>query len=161
MLNRGYAYTTIISSKYRGRTLVSHLASLYPHSTLQVWQQNLERGVVASKMDVWGQDASWLMNLEEKVNELIMKQFEVWKYFMSNTHEFGVTQQFVCHTFENCLYIHILKQVVGTAESIRQLRRTAVYDRASDVVAILHDSRSQSCLVQKGACQGNPVGFPW
>ncbi len=33
MLNRGYAYTTIISSKYHGQTLLSHLASLYPHST--------------------------------------------------------------------------------------------------------------------------------
>src|SRR5437763_12355672 len=41
MLNRGYAYTTIISSKYHGGTLVSHLASLYPHSTPQAWQQNL------------------------------------------------------------------------------------------------------------------------
>jgi 23S rRNA pseudouridine1911/1915/1917 synthase len=41
MLNRGYAYTTIISSKYQGRTLLSHLASLYTHSTLQAWQQKL------------------------------------------------------------------------------------------------------------------------
>src|SRR5271155_1388186 len=41
MLNRGYAYTTIISSKDHGRTLLSHLASLYPHSTPQSWQQNL------------------------------------------------------------------------------------------------------------------------
>jgi 23S rRNA pseudouridine1911/1915/1917 synthase len=41
MLNRGYAYTTIISSKYQGRTLLSHLASLYPHSTRQGWQQKL------------------------------------------------------------------------------------------------------------------------
>jgi len=41
MLNRGYAYTTIISSKYDGRTLLSHLASLYPHSTPQAWQQSL------------------------------------------------------------------------------------------------------------------------
>ena len=42
MLNRGYAYTTIISSsKHHGRTLLSHLASLYPHSTAQAWQQNL------------------------------------------------------------------------------------------------------------------------
>lgn len=29
----------------------------------------LEPGVVNSKLEVWGQDASWLMNLEEKVNE--------------------------------------------------------------------------------------------
>ena len=41
MLNRGYGYTTIIISKYHGRTLLSHLASLYPHSSAQAWQQNL------------------------------------------------------------------------------------------------------------------------
>jgi 23S rRNA pseudouridine1911/1915/1917 synthase len=41
MLNRGYPYTTIIISKYHGRTLLSHLASLYPHSTPQAWQQKL------------------------------------------------------------------------------------------------------------------------
>jgi len=41
MLNRGYGYTTIISNKDHGQTLLSHLASLYPHSTPQVWQQNL------------------------------------------------------------------------------------------------------------------------
>src|ERR1035441_2504659 len=45
MLNRGYAYTTIIS-KYHGQTLLSHLASLYPHSTPQAWQQNLNNGEV-------------------------------------------------------------------------------------------------------------------
>ena len=41
MLNRGYAYTSIISGKDHGRTLLSHLARLYPHSTAQAWQQNL------------------------------------------------------------------------------------------------------------------------
>ena len=46
MLNRGYAYTTIISSKYHGQTLLSHLASLYPHSTPQAWQQKLNNGEV-------------------------------------------------------------------------------------------------------------------
>ena len=44
MLNRGYAYTTIISSKYHGQTLLSHLASRYPHSTPQAWQQKLNNG---------------------------------------------------------------------------------------------------------------------
>ena len=44
--NRGYAYTTIISSKYHGQTLLSHLASLYPHSTPQAWQQKLNNGEV-------------------------------------------------------------------------------------------------------------------
>jgi 23S rRNA pseudouridine1911/1915/1917 synthase len=47
MLNRGYAYTTIISSKYCGRTLLFHLASLYPHSTPQAWQQKLNDGEVS------------------------------------------------------------------------------------------------------------------
>src|ERR1017187_874578 len=46
MLNWGYAYTTIISSKYHGQTLFSHLASLYPHSTPQAWQQKLNNGEV-------------------------------------------------------------------------------------------------------------------
>ena len=46
MLNRGYAYTTIISSKYHGQPLLSHLASLYPHSTSQAWQQKLNNGEV-------------------------------------------------------------------------------------------------------------------
>ena len=46
MLNRGYAYTTIISNKYQGQTLLSHLASLYAHSTPQAWQQKLNNGEV-------------------------------------------------------------------------------------------------------------------
>ena len=41
MLNRGYAFTTIISSEHHGRTLLSYLASLYLHSTPQGWQQKL------------------------------------------------------------------------------------------------------------------------
>src|ERR1700690_796546 len=46
MLNRGYAYTAIIGSKHHGQTLLSHLASLYPHSTAQGWQQKLNNGEV-------------------------------------------------------------------------------------------------------------------
>jgi len=46
MLNRGYAYTTVICSKYNGQTLLSLLASLYPHSTAQAWQQKLNNGEV-------------------------------------------------------------------------------------------------------------------
>src|SRR5579863_8013104 len=46
MLNRGYAYTTIISSKYHGQTLLSHLATLYRHSTPEAWQQKLNDGEV-------------------------------------------------------------------------------------------------------------------
>jgi 23S rRNA pseudouridine1911/1915/1917 synthase len=46
MINRGYAYTTIIGSKDHGRTLLSHLASLYTHSTPQAWQEKLKSGEV-------------------------------------------------------------------------------------------------------------------
>src|SRR6202451_1139169 len=67
MLNRGYAYTTIISSKYHGRTLLSHVASLYSHSTPQAWQQNLNNrevtvnGVTASESEslTSGQTLVW------------------------------------------------------------------------------------------------------
>jgi 23S rRNA pseudouridine1911/1915/1917 synthase len=46
MLNRGYAYTSIISSKSHGQTLLAHLASLYSHSSPQAWQDNLNKGEV-------------------------------------------------------------------------------------------------------------------
>jgi 23S rRNA pseudouridine1911/1915/1917 synthase len=46
MLNRGYAFSTIISSKYDGQAVLSHLASLYPHSTAQAWQEKLNNGEV-------------------------------------------------------------------------------------------------------------------
>ena len=46
MLNRGYAYTTIISSRCFGQTLLSHLVSHYPHSNAEAWQQKLDAGEV-------------------------------------------------------------------------------------------------------------------
>jgi 23S rRNA pseudouridine1911/1915/1917 synthase len=46
MLNRGYAYTAMISSECHGQTVVSYLASRYPHSSPQAWQQNLNHGEV-------------------------------------------------------------------------------------------------------------------
>jgi 23S rRNA pseudouridine1911/1915/1917 synthase len=46
MLNRGYAYTTTIGSECHGQPLLSHLASLYSHSTPQTWQQRLNNGEV-------------------------------------------------------------------------------------------------------------------
>ncbi len=67
MLNRGYAYTTIISSKYNGRALLSHLATLYPHSSQQAWQQKLNNrevtvdGVTATGSEslISGQTLVW------------------------------------------------------------------------------------------------------
>ena len=47
MLNRGYAYTTIIGPRHRGQVLISHLADLYPHSTRQTWQERLNAGEVS------------------------------------------------------------------------------------------------------------------
>ena len=46
MLNRGYAYTTIIGSRDCGQTLLSHLVSVYHHSLPQVWQERLDNGEV-------------------------------------------------------------------------------------------------------------------
>ena len=41
MLNRGYPYTTLITSRHRGQTVLEHLSTHHPHSTLEAWQQNL------------------------------------------------------------------------------------------------------------------------
>jgi 23S rRNA pseudouridine1911/1915/1917 synthase len=46
MLNRGYAYRTIIGGGQQGQTLLAHLAGLYRHSTAAEWQQKLNRGEV-------------------------------------------------------------------------------------------------------------------
>ena len=46
MLNGGYAYATVISSKCHGQLLLSHLANLYCHSTPEVWQQRLNDGEI-------------------------------------------------------------------------------------------------------------------
>jgi 23S rRNA pseudouridine1911/1915/1917 synthase len=67
MLNGGYAYTSIINSKYHGQTLLAHLASLYPHSTSQAWQEKLDNGEVTlngiaangSESVISGQTLAW------------------------------------------------------------------------------------------------------
>lgn len=67
MLNRGYACTSVIGSQHHGQTLLAHLASLYPHSTPEAWQQNLNNGevtlngVVANGSEVIaaGQTLAW------------------------------------------------------------------------------------------------------
>jgi 23S rRNA pseudouridine1911/1915/1917 synthase len=47
MLNRGYAYRTIIGGEQQGRTVLAHLASLYPHSSKEAWQEKLDSGEVS------------------------------------------------------------------------------------------------------------------
>jgi 23S rRNA pseudouridine1911/1915/1917 synthase len=68
MLNGGYAYATTISSQYHGQPLLTHLASLYPHSTAEGWQQKLDNGEVTldgvlatgSEVVASGQRLVWL-----------------------------------------------------------------------------------------------------
>lgn len=46
MRNCGYAYVSTIGIESHGQNLLSHLASLYPHSSPQVWQESLNNGEV-------------------------------------------------------------------------------------------------------------------
>ncbi len=46
MLNRGYAYRTVIGSREQGRTLLAHLAGAYRHSSGERWQRSLDAGEV-------------------------------------------------------------------------------------------------------------------
>ncbi len=46
VLNRGYAYRTIIGKKDHGQRLLVYLASAYRHSSLEVWKENLDNGEV-------------------------------------------------------------------------------------------------------------------
>ena len=46
MRNQGYAYTTVIGPHAHGQTLLAHLASRYPHSSAQQWQEKLYGGEV-------------------------------------------------------------------------------------------------------------------
>jgi len=83
MLNRGYAYSTIISSKYHGQTLLSHLASRYPHSSPLAWQQKLKNGEVTlngvaatgSESVILGQALVW--NRPPWIEPDAPQQFEV------------------------------------------------------------------------------------
>lgn len=57
MLNRGYAYTTIVGGKDRGQTLLAHLAGVYSHSTAEDWQARLNGGeVVLDGMNASGKE---------------------------------------------------------------------------------------------------------
>ncbi len=95
MLNRGYAYTTVISSQYHGQTLLSHLADLYPHSTPQAWQQKLNNGEVTlngvtatgSESVVLGQTLVW--NRPPWVEPDAPRHFEV---LFEDTHLLAVNK---------------------------------------------------------------------
>jgi 23S rRNA pseudouridine1911/1915/1917 synthase len=90
VLNRGYAYTTIIRGESHGQTLVAHLASLYSHSSTQVWQQRLNNGEVildgyaatGSELVSPGQTLVW--NRPPWVEPVAPRHFEV--LFEDNHH---------------------------------------------------------------------------
>ena len=83
MLNRGYAYTTIISGKYQGQTLFSHLADLYPHSSPQAWQQNLNNcevtidGVTATGSETLTADQTLIWNRPPWIEPDAPRHFEI------------------------------------------------------------------------------------
>jgi 23S rRNA pseudouridine1911/1915/1917 synthase len=83
MLNRGHAYTTIISTKYHGHSLLSHLASLYPHSTLQGWQQKLDNleitidGIIASGGELLTSGQTLIWNRPPWIEPDTPQHFEV------------------------------------------------------------------------------------
>ena len=83
MLNRGYAYATIISGKSHEQTLLSHLAGLYPHWSTQARQQRLNNGQVTldgqtatgSELVTSGQALVW--NRPPWVEPVVPRHFEV------------------------------------------------------------------------------------
>ena len=83
MLNRGHAYTTIINSKYHGSSLLSHLASLYPHSTPQAWQQKLNNrevtinGVTATGSELLASGQTLVWNRPPWIEPDTPQHFEV------------------------------------------------------------------------------------
>jgi 23S rRNA pseudouridine1911/1915/1917 synthase len=83
MLNRGYTYTTIIGSKSHGLSLLSHLASLYPHSTPAAWQQNLNNrevtvdGVIATGDELLAAGQALVWNRPPWIEPDAPQHFEV------------------------------------------------------------------------------------
>ena len=83
MLNRGYSYTTIIGSEDHGRTLLSHLASLYPHSTPEAWQHNLNNrevtvdGVAAAGSESLASGQTLIWNRPPWIEPGAPRNFEV------------------------------------------------------------------------------------
>ena len=52
MLNRGYDYTSKVKITSNGQSLLSHLVEYFDHSSLEDWQQNLNRGEVTLDGDI-------------------------------------------------------------------------------------------------------------
>lgn len=83
MLNGGYAYRSVISSRYQGRTLLAHLAGLYPHSEVDAWRQKLDNGeltldgVIATGSESLGTGQKLVWNRPPWVEPDVPQDFEV------------------------------------------------------------------------------------
>ncbi len=131
MLNRGYAYTTIVGSKYHGRTLVSHLASLYPHSTLEAWQQNLNNrdvtvdGVTASGSESLTSGQTLVWNRPPWIEPDSPQHFEV---LFNDPHLLAVNKPSGLPTLpgggfmENTL-LHLVQKQTPNANPVHRLGR--------------------------------------
>jgi 23S rRNA pseudouridine1911/1915/1917 synthase len=131
MLNRGYAYTTIIGSNYDGRTLLSYLASLYTHSTLQAWQQNLNNrevtvnGVIATGSELLSAGQSLVWNRPPWIEPDSPQHFEV---LFDDAHLLAVNKPGGLPTLpgggfmENTL-LRLVQQQTPTANPVHRLGR--------------------------------------
>jgi len=131
MLNRGYAYTTIIASKYHGQTLLSHLASLYPHSTAQAWQQKLNNaevtlnGVIATGSEPVTSGQSLVWNRPPWIEPDAPQRFEV---LFDDPHLLAVNKPSGLPTLpgggfmENTL-LRLVKKQTPTANPVHRLGR--------------------------------------
>src|SRR5579871_4180155 len=131
MRNRGYAYTTIIGSKYHGQTLLSHLASLYPHSTPQAWQQKLNNGevtlngVTASGSEAVGLGQTLVWNRPPWIEPGAPLHFEV---LLEDTHLLAVNKPSGLPTLpgggflENTL-LHLVQKRTTNANPVHRLGR--------------------------------------
>lgn len=83
MRNRGYAYSSIVGGECKGQTLLAHLASLYPHSSLQAWQESLNNGevtlngVVATGSEVLAPGQALVWNRPPWIEPDAPRHFEV------------------------------------------------------------------------------------
>jgi 23S rRNA pseudouridine1911/1915/1917 synthase len=131
MLNRGYAYTTIIGTKDHGLTLLSHLASLYPHSTPQAWQRNLNNrevtlnGVTANGSEslTLGQTLVW--NRPPWIEPVSPQHFEVLlddPYLLAVNKPGGLPTLPGGGFMENSL-LHLVQKQIPNANPVHRLGR--------------------------------------
>jgi 23S rRNA pseudouridine1911/1915/1917 synthase len=131
MLNRGYAYTTIIGSKHDGQNLLTHLASLYPHSSPQDWQQSLNNGevtlngIIANGSESLAPGQTLIWNRQPWIEADTPQHFEV---LLDDPHILAVNKPSGLPTLpgggfmENTL-LHLVQKHFPTANPVHRLGR--------------------------------------